>query len=74
MAGNYLVVDLVVQQILIRKEVVRDSIPYVLQSITSLTPCSSVVQLGILPQYLDQWKGITLKKLVYNVVRGHNSG
>ena len=64
MAGNYLVVDLVVKQILRRKELVVVGIPDVLQSTTSSTPSSSVVQVGILPQFLDQWESITSNRLV----------
>ena len=48
-----------------------DSIPYVLQSTTSLTTSSSVVQVGTLPKFLNQWKGITCNGFVLNMVKGH---
>ena len=35
---------------------VRDSIPDVSQSTTSLTSSSSVAQVGMVPHYLDQWR------------------
>ena len=39
----------------------RDSVADVLQSTTSLASSSSVVQLGTLPNFVDQWSSITFQ-------------
>ena len=54
MAGNHLVFDQVVEQILGRNEAMGVGIPVELQSITSLTSSSLVVQADTLPYFLDQ--------------------
>ena len=43
-----------------------------LQSTTSLTSSSPVVQVGTVPNVLDQWKIITSNRIVLNIVCGHN--
>ena len=69
--GNHLVVHLGVLLILRKKVVIMDDVPDVLQSTTLLTASSSVMQVGTLPQYLDQWKSITFNRFVLNMVKGH---
>ena len=53
-----------------------DSIPDVLPSTTSSSLSSSVVLVGTLPKFLDQWRSITSKmfvlNIVLNVVKGHH--
>ena len=47
-----------------------DSIPYLLQSLTSSS--SSVVLVGTLTEFLDQWGSITSNRIVFNMVKGHH--
>ena len=43
-------------------------VPDVSQSSSS----SSVVRVGTLPKFLDQWKSITSNRFVLNMVKGHH--
>ena len=45
-------------------------VPDVLQSTTSSSSFSPVVQVGTLPQLLDQWKSITSNRCVLSMVKG----
>ena len=54
MAGSYLLMGLGVLQIVSRKEPIKGGGPHVLQSTTSSTASSSLVQVGSLSQFLDQ--------------------
>ena len=47
-----------------------DCIPNVFQSTTSSTSSSSNVQVGTLPQFLDQRENITFNMFVLNIIRG----
>ena len=47
----------------------EDGIPDVLQSTTSLTSALSVVQVGTLSKFLDQWRSITSSRFVLNMVK-----
>ena len=44
----------------------------VLQSLTSSSSSSSTVQPGALPRFLGQWRSITFKRCVLNMVEGHH--
>ena len=48
-----------------------DDVPDVLQSTTSSTSSSSVMQVCSLPPFLDQWKSITSNRFRLNMVKGH---
>ena len=45
---------------------------HLLQSTTSSSSSPSVMQVGKLPQFLDQWRTITSISFVFNVNKGHN--
>ena len=49
-----------------------DGFPDVLHSRTSSTSSSSVVQLGTLPKFLDDWRSISSNKFVLNMTKGHH--
>ena len=55
-----------------RRGTIGDGVPDVLQSTTPSSSCSSVVQAGILPQLLDQWKNISSNRFVLKMVKGHH--
>ena len=40
-------------------------------STTSSPSSSSVVQVGTLPKFLNQWRSSTYNRLVFNMVKGH---
>ena len=65
-------VHLPVPLILGRRGATRNDIPDVLQSTTSSPLSSSVVQVGTLPQFLDQWRSSTFNRLVLNMMKGHH--
>ena len=67
-----MVVHLPAPMTLGRRGAVGDGIPDLLQSITSSTSSSCVVQVGTLPKFLDQWRSITSNKFVLNMVKGHH--
>ena len=71
-AEGQLGIHLPVTLTLERREAMGDSVPDVLQSTTSSPSSSSVVQIGTLPNILDQWRSITSDRLVHNVVKGHH--
>ena len=48
----------------------RGSICDVLQSTTSMTSSPLIIQVDTLPQYLDQWRGITYNRFVINMLKG----
>ena len=64
-------VHLPVQLTLGRRGAMGYGIPVVLQSITSSPLSSSVVQVGTLPKFLDQWRSIRCNRCVLNMVKGH---
>ena len=49
-----------------------NGIPDVLQPLTSSPSSSSVVKIGTLPEFFDQWRSIASNSFVLNVVRGHD--
>ena len=70
----HVVVHLPVPLINKERELLEDDIPHVLQSTSSSTSCSSVVQIGTFAHFLDQWGSITSNRFVFNMVKGyHNS-
>ena len=48
-----------------------DGIPDVLQSTTLSTSYSFIMQVGTLPQFLDQWRSITSSRFVLNMIKVH---
>ena len=50
----------------------RVSIPDVSQSTASLSSSYLVLQVGMLFQFLDQWRSIISNRFVLNMVRGHH--
>ena len=53
------------------KRFMVDVIPDALQSLISSPSSSSVVQVGALPEFLDQWRSITSNRFILNMVKGH---
>ena len=49
-----------------------NSIPDMIQFMTSSPSSSSVVQFGSLPNFLDWWRSITSDRFVLNMVKGHH--
>ena len=67
------IVSLPVLLTLQRRGAWRDRIPDVLQFTTSSSSStSSVVQVGALPKFLDQWRSITSNRFMLNMVKGHH--
>ena len=64
--GSQLEVDLQVPLNLERSGAMGDSVPDVLQCSTSSPSSSST------PKFLEQWRSITSKRFVLNMVKGHN--
>ena len=64
--GSHLTVPLIPW----RRGYISDGIPAVWQSINS-SASSSVVQIGTLPQFLDQWRSIASNRFVFNMVKDH---
>ena len=54
---------------ILRRGATKDNVFHEVQSTTSLTSSSSVVQVGILPQFLDQCRSITFKRFVLKMVK-----
>ena len=72
-AGSFLVMmHLPVSLTLRKRESLRDDIPDEFQSTTLSTSSSSIVQVGTLPHFLDQWKSITSNRFLLNMVKGHH--
>ena len=69
--GSYLVVHLPVA-LNPGRTAMEDGILDVLQSTTPSTSSSSVVQVGTLPNFLDQWRIIICNLFVINMVKGHH--
>ena len=65
-AGNQLRGHLQVILILGRRETMGNSMPDVVQPSMSSQSSSSVVQVGTLPNFLDQWNSITCSRFVFN--------
>ena len=55
-----------------RKGAMGVSIPDVSQSIATLSSSSLVIQVGMLSHFFDQWRSITLNRLVLNMGQGHH--
>ena len=72
MAGNYLPRDLGTKQIPGRRQAMGENITDVLQSTASSTSYSTVVQVGTLLQFPDQWKSITSYNFVLNIFKDHH--
>ena len=70
--STLVVVHLAVSLTLRRWEAVGDGAPDVLQSTTSSTLLSFVVQVSTLPQFLDKWRSNTLNRFVLNMVKDHH--
>ena len=49
-----------------------DGVLDAIQSLTSSPSSSSIVQVGTLPKFLDQWKSITSNMFVLNMVKGNH--
>ena len=69
-AGSQLEVCLQVTLTIGRRGAKGDGIHDVLESVTSSTSSSSIVQFGISPKYLDQWRSNTSSRFVLNMVKG----
>ena len=73
MTGGYLVIHVAILPILVRRgRAVGDNISDVLQSTTSSMLTSSIVQVGTLPQFSEQWRSITLNRFVLNMVNSYH--
>ena len=71
-AASHLIRYLAVPLIPRRRGAMGNGVPDVLQSTTSSTSPSSIVQFGILLQFSDWWRSITSNSLVLNRIKGHH--
>ena len=70
-AGSHLQVRLQVPLNLERRGAMVDDFPDMLQSLTSFSSYSSVVQVGTLLNFINQCRSITLNRFSLNMVKGH---